>query len=89
MNKKYKFCNKLTEKKIDSIMMVYNEINGDMYELNELGMKIYLNLKSNISIENIINKLNDEYNCEKSIIEKDVSELINRFEKLGIISFYD
>lgn len=43
MNKKYKFCNKLTEKKIDSIMMVYNEINGDMYELNELGMKIYSN----------------------------------------------
>lgn len=53
--------------------------------LNFVGGEIVELLKDEITQEKIIEKLLDKYDVKKDILEKDVSEIIDKLKSVGII----
>lgn len=82
---KYEMSKELRYREHESVLMVHNIENGDMYEINEEGKVIFYELTKGTSIKEIINKLVAEYDEERERIEEEVSIFLTRFVELGII----
>ncbi len=56
-----------------------------MIRLNETGATLFNLLKEGLSKEEIINKLEKEYQVEKSILTEDIDFLISTLESNGLL----
>lgn len=59
---------------------VFNPSSGDSYTVNEIGMYIIKLMKENINIEEIVDKVSEEYVCDKTTVEKDVYDFMKLIE---------
>ena len=69
----------------DLIILAHNTLSGDLYEFNDIGSEIYLRLKKNMPIKDILQELAEEYEADEAEILEDVRLFINRVMELGII----
>lgn len=68
---------------------VFNPTTGDSFSVNELGALIINQIKSGKSKDEIISSISQEYNAEKSTIEKDFSEYLNVLSNHQLLEFND
>lgn len=64
------------------------DVSGDsksIIRLNETASFMFALLKDGISKEGLIEKMLENYEAEKELIEKDVDEFINKLEELKIL----
>ncbi len=83
---KYNYNEKIVTRNMGDTTMAYNQSNGDMYELNEIGAEILTYLSKNMSMQEILDKLCNDYNASKDDIYEDVSQIVSRMIELNIIS---
>lgn len=70
---------------IGQIRMVYNKLNGDMYELNDMGKELFDYLQKETPIRDMMASLCSEYDvCEDDILD-DVTDFVIRMIELGVI----
>lgn len=86
---RYDMISGLVFKEHESVLMIHNIENGDMYEINEIGKLIFYKLNRGISIRDIIDYLANEYDEAYEVIEENVSDFVTRFIELGIIDVYE
>lgn len=60
------------------------EFNG-MIKLNETGAFIWKCLSENISIDNLIEKMTDEYNVNVEVAKQDINSFINQLKEANLI----
>ena len=65
---------------------VFNASTGDSFSINETGSFIINLLKEGKSKSEIIEKIQSEFNAEKSNIEKDLSEFIKALQNHQLLS---
>ena len=68
---------------------VFNPTTGDSFSVNELGALIINQIKSGKSKDEIVSSISQEYNAEKSTIEKDFSEYLNVLSNHQLLEFND
>ena len=73
----------------DRKAVVFDELHGEPYLLNETGTTIWSHCVANKPIYEIIDQLQSEYNVDPQIIEKDVSSILAEFRKKGVVNFYN
>lgn len=83
---KYNYNEKIVTRNMGDTTMAYNQANGDMYELNEIGAEILAYLSENMKMQEILDKLCNDYNASKEDIYEDVTQIISRMVELNIIS---
>lgn len=83
---KFKFNKNVLLRNVGKTTLAYNPETGDMYELNEVGRDIFDLLRQEYSIEELFEKLCDDYGTTKELIYKDVEAFIIRMLELGIIN---
>jgi len=65
---------------------VFNASTGDSFSINETGSFIINLLKEGKSKSEIIEKIQSEFNAEKSNIEKDLSEFIKALQNHQLLT---
>lgn len=84
--KNYSFSKELITRVIDdSTVMIYNPDNGDMYEMNSVSLEIIKMLQNNISGEQILNTLANDYNADVNLIAEDVQPFIDRLLEMKLL----
>ncbi|MCH5171991.1 MAG: PqqD family protein [Erysipelotrichales bacterium] len=53
--------------------------------LNETSLEIYTLLKDGLNEEEIVERMLKDYNVDKEVLKKDVSDVIERFISLGVL----
>jgi len=71
---------------IDGEAVMMSVENGKYYGLNELGTAIWELTENDISFEEIINKLMEDYEVEHKDCLRDVSEFLNDIHTKGLIN---
>ena len=81
-----KFIIKKIKDKYTIISLENNNLDfTNVYNINEIGYLIYIMLKDNKSIEDIKNKIKEEYNInDDKIIINDINEFILELKKRNI-----
>jgi transcription antitermination factor NusA-like protein len=64
---------------------LFDEMTGYVYELNETGSKIWLMVKMELTYEEIVEKISQEYDVDRSILERDVKEFLDKLMKYGVV----
>lgn len=82
---KYEFNKNLMFRDIGQVRMVYNKVNGDMYELNEVGKDIFVLLERELPMHRLLEELCCNYDAEISDVLEDVTEFVVRMIELGAI----
>ncbi len=82
---KYRLSDELIYRKNGDVLMVYNKSNGDMYEINHVGMDIFDNLINSIPISDMLDNLADIYSTKVEDILEDVTEFIERMIELDVM----
>lgn len=76
----------LLERKIGERYFLYSSDNGSsVYIMNETTYKIYLLIKDEIEMPEIINRLFEEFDVDKIELETDVNACIKEMINAGII----
>jgi hypothetical protein len=57
------------------------------FGLNEVGTRIWALVEEGQSREAVVDTLVDEYDVERDVLEKDVSELLDQLNEAGLIEF--
>ena len=65
--------------------LAYNQSNGDMYELNDIGAEILMYLSKEMSMNAILDKLCQDYDVVLNDIYEDVNQIISRMIELKVI----
>lgn len=68
---------------------VFNPTTGDSFSVNELGGLIINEIKAGKSKSEIIETISQEFNAEKSTIEKDFNEYLNVLTNHQLIEIND
>lgn len=69
---------------------LHNLINDEYFSLEEgLSTMIWDSLDGSISVEGIIDMISDQYQMDKSIVEKDTKDFINNLFENGLIEKID
>lgn len=55
------------------------------FELNELALIIWNNLNGKNTINDLVNKISEQYDADKEIIKRDVSDFIAEMIKSNVI----
>lgn len=84
-DKNYEFDSKLRIRHMTNVTMIYNEEKGEMYELNGIAGEILEKLEQKEKISDIITELKLMYDAPSEQIEKDVEDIIERFNQAEII----
>ncbi len=58
---------------------------GETFNFNELGADIYKKLRDDADIDQLISQLTDEFDADRSIIEKDFYDFISELKKFGLL----
>lgn len=82
---KYRLSDELIYRKNGDVLMVYNKANGDMYEINNVGMDIFDNLINMIPISDMLDNLADVYSTKVEDILENVTEFIERMIELDVM----
>ena len=73
------------DKIIDGKAIIINLESGSYFLLNETGSRLWQLLDGKRNVKEIVKKIHSEFEAEQHIIEKDVSELIAKLEKEGLV----
>jgi hypothetical protein len=76
MKRIFKRCEGLVEAEIDSEMVIMSIENGAYYGLNEVARKIWELLAEQMSVDNIIEALQREYDDADNQLREDVLALL-------------
>lgn len=85
MNDIIKVNNEILTTEIDDEIGMMNIKHGLYYTLNPVGKNIWSYLSNGIVVEDLINKLVDEYDVSKRTCSLDVLELIKLLKDNGLI----
>lgn len=85
-DKGYKFNTGLKWKKSGKSFLVLKEETGEMVALNDTGAEIFELVKSEMSFDDVIKKIVEDYDVTVDDVEGDISELFSRFSELGVIT---
>lgn len=66
-------------------ILIFDPQSDNLYELNNIGSKIFLLIKKNTSQKKILKKLKQEYRAPSAKIERELSDFIKRLIKLKIV----
>ena len=69
----------------DNKILLLEPTKGQYFELNETSVLIYQGLETSLSKSQIIDKLIQQYDCEKQQAEDDFQELILQFHENHIL----
>jgi len=58
---------------------------GESFTLNEIGRTILEYLKEGITSDEIIKRIADEYDVDKTVAERDFSDFINQLKNFRIV----
>lgn len=72
-------------KKIEDEIVLLNPASGDYFGLNNVGVSFWISIDNKRTLKNIIDLLYAEFCVERSILEKDIDELIEEMENKNII----
>ncbi|MBU1195115.1 MAG: PqqD family protein [Proteobacteria bacterium] len=61
------------------------DLDSQMFSLNETGTAVWEKLDGKTNLENIIRELADEYNTPYDQIKTDVLDIMQMFEKMGLL----
>jgi len=71
----------------DGKAVLFDEVNGEPYLLNETGTTIWLQCVAQQPVREMIHWLQAEYDAPASVIEKDVITILAEFRKKGVLHF--
>lgn len=83
---KIKFNKNFKYRRIDDIIMAYDESSGNLFELNSTGAEIFEMIANGMQIEEIENSLEKNYQVETEVLHNDLDDLLESFEKMNIIN---
>ena len=83
---KIKFNENFKYRRIDDIIMAYDESSGNLFELNSTGAEIFEMIANGMQIEEIENNLEKNYQVETEVLHNDLDDLLESFEKMNIIN---
>lgn len=72
-------------KKLEGEWVFLNLDNGEYYGLNETGSLIWDQLNQGRNIEEILDWLEEAYGVERSVLEKDVRNLLKELSHGGLL----
>ncbi len=72
-------------KKVKNESVLLNAKTGDYFGLNEVGTDFYMLIDGKISMDEIIEKIMDDYNVNKEVLQKDIGELVDKMLEKGIL----
>jgi hypothetical protein len=64
---------------------LFDEETGYVYELNETACKIWIFIKDGLTDEEIIKRMSQEYEADKTMLEKDVKEFFEKLIKYRLV----
>ena len=82
---KYRFNDNVIYKDRGEMLMAYNQDSSDMYEFNSVGADIFKLISKEVSISELFDTLNKEYNTKTDDIYEDVKQIIDRLIELNVI----
>lgn len=83
-----KFRSNISLRKIESgLIMIYDKIEGTLFELNETASMIAEMIYNDhtLSIEQIVASILDVYDVERTVAYSEVKETINEFIEYGVL----
>ncbi len=85
-NQKYHVNSQVVSTELDPTEAVLLHLdNQRYYTLNETGWSIWKHLKKGLTVNQISNELQDEYDVDQSIAEESVREIISELESERLI----
>lgn len=76
---------KLMGKKLDGEWVFLNLDNGEYYGLNETGSLVWDKLSEGRSVEEILDRLEETYRVDRTVLEKDVRNLLKELSRGGLL----
>jgi hypothetical protein len=64
---------------------LFDETTGYVYELNETGSRIWLMVKMGLTYDEIVERISQEYEVDRSMLERDVKEFLDKLIKYGVV----
>jgi PqqD family protein of HPr-rel-A system len=64
---------------------IFDPTTGDSYSVNQTGSKIIEYLKEGLSEDQIIDKLNDTFDSDKELMQKDLDDFLQHLKQLKMI----
>lgn len=90
MKLEYEYNDKIIWKEVsdgeETIVIAHDPESGDVYEFNDVGSEIFLMLKDNYKLPQIIDSILDRYDVSFEDIQEDLELIFERFCQLGIIN---
>lgn len=83
--KKYTFTDDLVMRTMGKTVMVYNPLNGDMYEMNETAAILIDYLKQGYTGEQILDTVCREYDVDRETVSEDFAPLLTRLCEIGLL----
>lgn len=83
---KYKINDNLVENSKNSLLILISLENKDVHCSNDVGVLIWDGLKNNLSEEEIIKSVTDNYDVDHQIAKKDFDEFIDSLINNNLIS---
>ena len=83
-NKSIRISKKIMGKKLDGEWVFLNLTNGEYYGLNETGSLIWEELKSKGNIEAVLERLEQTFDVDRAVLEKDLRKFLEELQKEGL-----
>lgn len=58
---------------------------GETFTMNEIGKEIFKQLQQKIPLDNIISNLLNEYDIDKSSLEKDINDFLLQLKNYNVV----
>ena len=76
---------KIKDLAISDTGFVFNPYTGESFTVNAVGFKIMQLLKNDVSTEEIVSQITEEFDLSKEQAEKDVQDFIYMLDKYGLL----
>ena len=84
-NLKYKVGYNVSWQSIDNELYVFNEKNGEMFQLDNVSKEIFIGILSHKTIEQIADEIVQKFHVEQVIVYRDILEFCQDLLKQGLI----
>ncbi|MGV3464801.1 MAG: PqqD family protein [Heyndrickxia sp.] len=85
MNSKYMCPSSIEMMEIDDEWIVMNTEQFTITKLNSMGAWILKNIKENLTIQEMIDEISNNFSVDKLAVESDIQDFIEDLEKKGLI----
>jgi len=81
----YKLAPNVLLQKVADEMVLLNPADGQYYGVNEIGARIIELMSHGTDISSIARQLLEEYDVERTLLEQDIQDLIDKLQQHALI----